>query len=75
MHGAAGQHADEPHLPAAMALQAPALPARPVDDILVDHADLIRRIRLCFGLDRENWNAEVLPLMPRLLYTRGAASR
>lgn len=36
-----------------------------VDALLADHADLVQRIRLCFGLARERFEADVQPLIER----------
>lgn len=34
-----------------------------IDDLLLEHDDLISRIRLCFGIDAEGFNRDVIPLI------------
>lgn len=39
--------------------------ARPIDDILGEHQDLIDRIKVCYGVDRPTFAEELLPLIRR----------
>ncbi len=43
----------------------PGFAAVAVDDLLAQHADLIGRIKLCYGTDRETYERDVLSLMHR----------
>ena len=44
---------------------APGFPCVPIDELLAPHADLIGRIKLCYGSDRESFEREVLTLIRR----------
>jgi conjugal transfer pilus assembly protein TraI len=41
----------------------PGFAALPAADLLASADDLVSRIRLCFGLSRDTFNAEVQPLL------------
>lgn len=43
----------------------PGIPARPVDEVLGAHQDLIDRIKVCYGMDRASFEQELLPLIRR----------
>ena len=43
----------------------PGFAAVPVDELLAQHADLIGRIKLCFGVDREGFERDVLAVIRR----------
>lgn len=43
----------------------PGFPALAVDELLAAHADIIARIKLCHGADRESFETEVLTLIRR----------
>jgi len=43
----------------------PGIPVRSVDDVLVAHDDLIRRIKLSYGSDRNTFNADLFSLIRR----------
>ena len=52
--------------PAAFPATDPGFAALPVSDLLESADDLVSRIRLCFGLSRDAFDAEVQPLLQRL---------
>jgi conjugal transfer pilus assembly protein TraI len=43
----------------------PGFAAVPVDDLLAGEADLIARIKLCYGIDRDSFERDVLALVRR----------
>jgi len=43
----------------------PGFAAVPVDDLLAGEADLIARIKLCYGIDRDSFERDVLMLVRR----------
>lgn len=43
----------------------PGFSALPIDEILASEADLIARIKLCYGTDRDSFERDVLPLIRR----------
>lgn len=43
----------------------PGFAALPVNDLLANEADLIARIKLCYGTDRDSFERDVLPLVRR----------
>jgi len=51
--------------PAAFPATDPGFAALPVSDLLASADDLVSRIRLCFGLSRDAFDAEVQPLLQR----------
>lgn len=59
IRGLATLAAANPNLPAAD----PGCAAVPVDELLVSVDDLVARIRLCFGLGREDFERDVQPLL------------
>jgi conjugal transfer pilus assembly protein TraI len=43
----------------------PGFAALPVDEVLAPHADLVARIKLCYGADRDTFEHDLLPLILR----------
>ena len=43
----------------------PGFAAVPVEDLLAGEADLIARIKLCYGIDRDGFERDVLTLVRR----------
>lgn len=43
----------------------PGFPAEPVEDLLARNDDLIARIKLCYGVDRETFDRDILTLVRR----------
>lgn len=41
----------------------PAIAARPIEEVLDEHQDLIDRIKVCYGVDRPTFAVELLPLI------------
>lgn len=43
----------------------PGFAALPVEEVLAPHADLVARIKLCYGADRDTFERDLLPLIHR----------
>jgi conjugal transfer pilus assembly protein TraI len=43
----------------------PGIPAQPIDEVLGVHQDLIDRIKVCYGMDRANFEQDLLGLIRR----------
>lgn len=43
----------------------PGFEAMPVEEVLAPHADLVARIKLCYGADRDTFEHDLLPLIHR----------
>ena len=43
----------------------PGFAALPVDEVIASNADIVARIKLCYGVDRESFDRDVLALIRR----------